>query len=231
MLLWLALIPAIFVVDRAVVLMIPRPEDSGQPIVSWSGTTASLTTATNGNTLAVADSYFPPRPGALGFCHPFARASLSCVLTDSTGTWAAPPGTSQEEVIDRAWKAGVVVADPSHKWLLVLPGRAEQEFFGVPEGKNIPVGTYRHLVWSALAFDAVHAVLLVMPVLAGLSVVRMVFTTRAERRALRLAKALCPRCRYDRSGLGEGAACPKCGETASVIIHQATSAGEPTSHA
>ena len=210
----LALAPVFLIIAWPIRQLVPQPHGFGAGnSVAWSGSMTSTVTASNGSTMGVSTVYRPPEDVQFGFVRPYALASLSAVIATSSGTWTAPDGTPQEEVISRGRNAGVSIGpSPYGPALLQLPGRAATEFFGVSDNLSLTAGTHRTMVWSAVAFDAVLGLGWLMPLYAALAAARMFLTTREERRALRLAKGLCPRCRYERAGLGEGAACPECGE-------------------
>jgi hypothetical protein len=212
----LALAPVLLIIALSIRGFVPSAHGfgPGDILPVWSGSITSTMTSANGSSLWFRISYLPPDDVLCGFVRPYAEASLDAKLKTSSGTWIAPEGTPQREVIKRASNAGIGIGNMPNgqSALLQLPGRAATKFFAAPEGENLPVGTHRTIVWPALVFDAVYALALLMPFYALLAAARIICTSPAERKGLRLRRGLCPRCRYDRAGLDNAAACPECGE-------------------
>lgn len=143
-------------------------------------------------------------PKFLGFRDPFARLHLRMFEGGIAGTPAVPSGLSAPEVDAYLESLGrkppkpvnLFPYEPRPRWL--------------PEGHVVRTGTQSFLLWRVVGIDLLLVVAYAALLLPLACFVRSLFTTRAERGRIRLAKGLCPRCRYP-IDLEHMTKCPECG--------------------
>jgi hypothetical protein len=186
---------------------VPMRPMAGVPIGAEWPANQTQSMSQNASSLVMLRTCTAAGPVGVGFLRPSVTASFSVTLTTISEAWYAPSGTTVKEIDAKAAAAGLSVPDE----FFDVPPAACEMIYGLDRSEQPAVGTYHHTVPAAVAYNVVQTLVVVGVPLLLFGLVRLVFTTRAERSRLRASAGLCRRCRYQLGGLPVDAPCPECG--------------------